>query len=97
MGGFISKPRPRNSKPKIIISRSPSTKESSRASSVNSVSSSTSTNTNNSSGIFREASNTAIDGLQVLHYMFRGLWGNNYSAPVADILKIEGSRVLDLR
>ncbi|CAG8758544.1 12063_t:CDS:2 [Cetraspora pellucida] len=109
MGGFFSKPRPRNLKPKVIISRSLSSKTSTRSSSVNSMSSIPSTNSNDTPNYFRyfkdiyESSETVgtlngtIDGLQLAHYLLRGLWGDNYSAPVADILKTEGSRVLDIR
>ncbi|CAG8489003.1 18271_t:CDS:2 [Dentiscutata erythropus] len=97
MGGYISKPR-RNSNLKLKhpLNRFPSIKYSSR------VSSRTPSYTPSVSKLpeIEEPHDfltyDPIDTLQIAHYMIRAFWGKNYFAPVADVLKKEGSCVLDI-
>ncbi|CAG8804283.1 26174_t:CDS:2 [Gigaspora margarita] len=97
MGGYISKSRC-NFKHKHPLTRSPSFKDSS--SRVPSRIPSRSPSAPNLPTIIEPYSlpaQNSVDALQIAHYMFRAIWGSNYSAPVADVLKKEGSCVLDIR
>ncbi|RHZ86968.1 hypothetical protein Glove_41g104 [Diversispora epigaea] len=37
-----------------------------------------------------------IDRLHSQHYLYRHIWGNNFSAPIEEVLKVKGSRALEI-
>ncbi|CAG8639438.1 14663_t:CDS:2, partial [Funneliformis caledonium] len=40
--------------------------------------------------------NNEINRLQFQHYVYQQVWGSNFSAPVTELLKTDGTRILDV-